>query len=356
MGIVLTALTARADAPQRIVFVGDSITDGHTYPLLIRQALAEASQPVPICINAGVASDTARDMRKRLQRNVLVHHPTLATLSAGVNDALRNVSPADYEADVTAIVETLQAKKIPLLILTTTILGSKHAVAEKRLAQYNAILHRLAKRHGYRVAEVNDAMSTARAAGRNLLEDDQVHLNFEGYRVLTRAMLDALGHSKVAVPRELKPELMPGLVRDWQVRPTTEKDPPLDMHTVSALKPDAGWKTLTLPEQAPAAHWWAEQERRRGFAQALDKLAGPGKGYQAVATLQADKSRKVFFNTGAQLQTIWLNGQRIYHNEGWTGWHAGKERVPAQLQAGRNVIVIETGPAFFLSVTDDNNW
>ena len=126
--------------------------------------------------------------------------------------------------------------------------------------------------------------------------------------------------------------------------------------TVAALKPDAGWKTLTLPEKGPAGHWWAEQERRRGFAQALDKLAGPGKGYQAVATLQADKSRKVFFNTGAQLQTIWLNGQRIYHNESWTGWHAGKERVPAQLRAGRNVIVIEMGPAFFLGVTDDNDW
>jgi lysophospholipase L1-like esterase len=356
LGVVLTAVTARAETPRRIIFVGDSITDGHTYPLLIRQALAEAGQPVPVCINAGVASDTARDMRKRLQRDVLVHHPTLVTLSAGINDALRNVLPADYEADVTAIADTLGAKKIPLLIVTTTILGPKHAAAEKRLAEYNAVLHRLAKRRGYRVAEVNDATSAARAAGGNLLEDDQVHLSFEGYRVLTRAVLDALGHPKVAVPRELKPELMPGVVREWQVRPTTDKDPPLDPRTVAALKPDAGWKTLTLPQKGPAGHWWAEQERRRGFAQALDKIVGPGKGYQAVATLQAEKPRQAFFNTGAQLQTIWLNGQRIYHNEAWTGWHAGKERVPARLQAGRNVIVIETGPAFFLSVTDDNAW
>ncbi len=34
----------------------------------------------------------------------------------------------------------------------------------------------------------------------------------------------------------------------------------------------------------------------------------------------------------------------------------GKERIPAELKAGRNVSVIETGDAFFLSVTDDDQW
>lgn len=41
---------AGADGIQRIVFVGDSITDGHTYPQLVRQALAEAGRPVPVCL------------------------------------------------------------------------------------------------------------------------------------------------------------------------------------------------------------------------------------------------------------------------------------------------------------------
>ena len=66
----------------------------------------------------------------------------------------------------------------------------------------------------------------------------------------------------------------------------------------------------------------------------------------------AAKPRTVYFNTGAHLQTIWLNGKRIYKSEGWTGWHAGKERVAAELNAGKNTIVIETGSAFFLSITE----
>lgn len=63
--LVLTLGLLAADTPpQRIVFIGDSITDGHTYPLLVRQALAEAHKPVPVCINAGISGDTAAGMRK----------------------------------------------------------------------------------------------------------------------------------------------------------------------------------------------------------------------------------------------------------------------------------------------------
>ena len=65
------------DGPRRLVFVGDSITDGHTLPLLVRQALADAKKPVPVVINAGVAGDTAAGMRKRLERDVLSRKPTL---------------------------------------------------------------------------------------------------------------------------------------------------------------------------------------------------------------------------------------------------------------------------------------
>lgn len=346
-----------ADAPpQRIVFIGDSITDGHTYPLLVRQALAEAHRPVPVCINAGIAGDTAAGMQKRIERDVLPHRPTLVTLSVGINDVFRKITPADYEADVAAIAERLQKDKVPMLLFTTTILGPKHAEQEKRLEEYNAVLHRIADKHGFRIAEVNQRMQEARRQDDRLLEADDVHLSFAGYRVMARAVLDGLGHKNVAVPAELKVEPMPGIIRDWRVRAVADKEPALDDESLPHVKPDETWKQLTLPEKTPAPHWWNDQERRRGFAGALDKLAGQAKTYRGVATIEADKTRQVYFNTGGQLQTIWLNGKRIYRSAGWTGWHAGKERVAAELQAGKNVVIIETGPGFFLSITDDKDW
>jgi lysophospholipase L1-like esterase len=340
---------------QRLVFVGDSITDGHTLPLLVRQALAEAKKPVPVVINAGVAGDTAAGMRKRLERDVLSHKPTLVVFSAGINDVLRGVKAEDYEADVAAVAATLRDKKIPLLLLTTTVLGPKHEEADKKLGDFNWGLSRVARRYDASLAEVNDQVRQEMKKGTKVLEEDQVHLTFAGYRAMARAVLDALGHKDVAVPKELKPELMPGIVRDWKVKALDRADA-LDEKAAAQVKPDDSWKALTLPQKEPLPQWWADQERQRGFAQELDKLAGPGKAYLGVATVEAAKARKAFLNTGAQLSAVWLNGKRVYKGDGWTGWHAGKERVAVELKEGKNRLVIETGPAFFLSITDDDQW
>jgi lysophospholipase L1-like esterase len=340
---------------ERIVLVGDSITDGHTYPQLVRQAFSEAGRRPPVCINAAVAGDTAAAMRARLERDVLPHRPTLVTLSAGVNDALRKVDPDAYEKDIAAIVERLWAEKIPLVLLTASILGPRHADAEKRLVEYNRRLHGLAQKNNLRVGEVFDRMKEARAAGKEVLETDQVHPNFQGQRLLARAVLDALGHKDVSVPAQLKLKRLSGILRQWEMQPSPDGKP-LTAEAVASLKPDQTWKKLTLPQPTPAATWWLDHERRRGFAVGLDKAVGPGRLYQGVAEITAERPRVVYFNTGAQLEAVWLNGKRIFKSEGWTGWHAGKERVRAELQAGGNVVVIENGGDFFLSVTDDNAW
>jgi hypothetical protein len=254
------------------------------------------------------------------------------------------------------LTERLKKEKISLLILTTTVLGPKHEAEDKKLADFNAALHRVAEKYGGKIAEVNSAMARARTDGQNLMEADQVHLNFAGYRLMARAVLDALGRSKIAVPDKLKLEPMPGLVREWRVKAFAEKPPELTEKTIAELAPDDSWKPYSLPEQNAVPMWWLNDERQRGFAVSLPKLVGSGKTYRAVAVLNAKKAGKVFFNTGAQLESIWLNGKRIYHNEAWTGWHAGKERAPAVLREGRNTILIETGGEFFLSITDDDAW
>ncbi len=351
--VALSPAPARAAAGERIVFLGDSITDGNTYPLLVRQALAEAGRPAPVCINAGIGGDTAAGMRKRLDRDVFVHKAARVTLSAGINDVLHKVKPSDYEADVAAIAEQCKARGIPLVVLTTSVLGPKWADADKALAEYNAILHRVAERHGFRVAEVNALMQQARAQGTQLLDEDQVHPNFAGHRLIARAVLDALGDKDVPVPKEMDLQPLPGLVCDWDVRAVPKPDEHLDEAAVRVLRPDAGWKHLSLPEKGPIDGWWRDQERRRGFAMGLDKSIGPGRLYQAVAYLEADKPRQVAFYPAAEVQTVWLNGKKIYQSTPeWRGWHVGRDRVPARLEAGRNTIVTETGANFLLSVTD----
>jgi hypothetical protein len=117
---------------QRVFCMGDSITDGFSYPLLVKQALEEARVPAPTLICAGIGGDTAAGMEKRLERDVFAHKPTLVTLNAGINDVLRKVKPAEYEASVTHIAAEMKARGIPLLLLTTSVLGAKQAEADAR--------------------------------------------------------------------------------------------------------------------------------------------------------------------------------------------------------------------------------
>ena len=325
-----------ANSADRIVFLGDSITDGQTYQLLLRQALREAGRPVPVALNAGIGGDTAQGMRVRLERDVVACQPTLAALSAGINDALRGVGVDDFQAAVTAIADRLDAAGIPVLVFTTTIVGPKHAAHQARLGQFNAFLRKLAAARGYRLAEMNTTMRAAADRGEAVLEADEIHISFAGYRVMARELLDALGHSDVAVPAELNLQPLPGLVREWRIRP---------------LKPEPGeWRPLRLPEAEPQAQWWWEHERQRGFALSVQD------SHEAKATIESTTARRMWLNLGAHVEKVTLNGDPVYASAGWAGWHAGKGRVAVELHAGKNPLVIETSGPFVVNLTDDDDW
>jgi hypothetical protein len=215
----------------------------------------------------------------------------------------------------------------------------------------------VAQKYQCPLADVNHLMHDARAAGKELLEDDDIHPNYEGQRLIARAVLDALGDNDVAVPEKMKVELMPGVFRKWKLRAVPDNAKPLDEASVAALKTDSTWKDYPLPEAGPAQHWWREQERQRGFALSLEETLGKAKRYRGVTTTESPKHRFAFLNTGAALGSIWVNGKLVYsRGPDSAGWHAGRDRVRVELQAGVNTIVIETGQNFFLSLTEDDNW
>ena len=342
--------------PDRIVFLGDSITDGFTYPLLVRQALAEAGRPVPTVINAGIGGDTAEGMAGRLERDVLVHRPDLVTLSVGINDVLRGVPLETYTTRVRAILERLRDEGVPVLVMTTSVLGKQKREEDEALADYNTILRRLAEEFGLDVAEVYAVMDRARQNGTEVIEADHVHPNYAGHRQMARAVLDALGHPDVPAPEALVVETLPGLVSPWRIRAATKDEPALTAKTVANVRPDDTWAELQLPETKAQESWWSDQVRRRGFALSMQGLAGPAKRYLAHAVVTSPEERTVYLNTGGHLQTAWLNGQQVFAAHGWTGYHAGKERVPGALHKGENVLVLETGAQWFLSLTETNDW
>jgi acyl-CoA thioesterase I len=322
---------------RRIVFLGDSITDGHTYPLLVREAIGSKGCPAPVVINAGVGGDTAAGMRRRIDDTVLVHQPSLVTLSAGINDAIQNVHLEVYAENVRAIADRLRDEGVPLVLLTTSVFGAKHAEDERRTGTYNAWLRAFAVERGLAIAEVDRLLHQLREEKGDafFMEPDSVHPNWEGQRMIARAVLDALGHTDAVVPTQLTPSLLPGIVTPWRLRAALDDQPLTEAaaHALLAEIMDQGslteWCEISLPDAEPLDDPWKYQERQRGFAISVDRGFPNCSRIQGVAFVEnpLDHQQPVFFNTGAQLQAVWLNGERIYHHDQWRGWHAGRERI-----------------------------
>ena len=354
--------TANARLPltgKRVAFLGDSITDGHTLPILFAQSLTAAGITPPICTNVAVAGNRASDMLARLERDVLPFHADYVTISAGVNDANNKVPPEKYAAEMTAIVDRLTAAGSQVILVAPTPITSAHAAEVKpRWTAYTVFLRELAQQRHLRLAEFDRRMEEAIAAGQTVMGGDGIHIDFPGYRVMTRSLLDTMGYPDVPVVEKMQVHLMPGVITPWQVRQAPAESPMTEVE-VASLKPDTTWKTLTLPQDQAAAvpgGWWLEQERQRGFVVGLDFVVGKAKHYQAVAEIASQRERQAFLNTGGSLETIWLNGKKIYQAPGNSGWHPGKERLPITLRSGANQLLVETGTRFFLSLTDDNTW
>ena len=342
----LTPLRSATHA--RIVFVGDSITDGNTYPTLFRQSLMEAGYAPPVCINSGIGNDTAKGMLARLDATVFIYKPTLITLSAGVNDS-RQTGVTVFEESLDAIALRCQQEKIPLVLLTPS------TIRNSPLLEFHAAVLRVAAKYQLTVADVNKAFRDAPKEP-EIMETDGVHPNWEGHRVMARVLLDTLGYQDVPLAPRLTLSLYPGVITSWQMR---ELAAPLTEETVAQLTIDEQWRMFTLPEDRPITDsWWREDERQRGYAQQMDQYIGKGPRYVGLTTVHSTKTRQVYLNTGVTLHTVWLNGVLVYsYPKNWyPGWHAGRERVQVELKKGNNTLVIETGKEWFLSITDDTNW
>ncbi|OPZ28946.1 MAG: Arylesterase precursor [Lentisphaerae bacterium ADurb.BinA184] len=342
--------------PQTIAFLGSSTTDGFTYPILVRQALREAGRPAPRLVNAGVGGDTTARMRQRLERDVTAFDPDLVVVQAAGNDAAHSVPVDAFTADLAAIVTALREQGAEVILLTPNVRGPARAAEEPVLEAYEQAMRAVAAAHGAGIAEASRLQKAARAGGVIVNEPDGLHVNLEGCRLLARAVLDAMGHPDVAVPAGLGIEPLPGLIGEWRITPWPAAAD-LSDDTVRSLDPDAGWVALTLPLAAPQAHWWQEQVRREGYAVGLERAVGPAKRYVGLATLDEPRSRQVFFNLGAGLRRLWLNGERLCEAASeFRGYHVGRERLPATLRAGVNTVVIETGSDFVLTVTEERVW
>jgi len=142
-----------ADRPVRIVVLGDSLSAGFGLPAQdalpekLEKALEAKGLAVEIA-NAGVSGDTAAGGLARLDWSV-PEGTDAVILELGANDALRGADPKATRASLEAIIKTLKARKIAVLLagmLAPRNLGPDYAQAFDAIypelaAQYGLILY-----------------------------------------------------------------------------------------------------------------------------------------------------------------------------------------------------------------------
>jgi acyl-CoA thioesterase-1 len=149
IAMVLAVASPAFGASPRLLVLGDSLSAGYGLPhddgfeVQLQRALAARGHDVTI-IDGAVSGDTSAGGRARLDWT-LADGADAAIVELGANDGLRGVDPKDMEANLSAILDELAAKHIPVLL--TGMYAPPNMGPEYQQA-FRAVYDRLGKRPG----------------------------------------------------------------------------------------------------------------------------------------------------------------------------------------------------------------
>ena len=197
------ALPPPARGEQRIVFLGDSITD------LWNLSAAFPGKPY---INRGIGAQVTAQMLIRFEPDVVALKPAAVIILAGTNDVsgfLQIETPATILANITAMADIADARGIRVIL--TSILpvndytdNARHVVKERppeTLRAINAALRDLARHRGYAYADYAASLTDARGLLEADLTRDGLHPNDMGYARMAPVAAAAIAHALRSPPR-----------------------------------------------------------------------------------------------------------------------------------------------------------
>ena len=180
---------------KRVVFLGDSITDG--WPL--NQYFP--SQPF---VNRGIGGQITSQMLARMKADVLDLKPRVMVVLAGTNDIARGVSTDTIKSNVSMIADLAVAHEIQPVFASILPVSDHHekndpnyrrtpARPPSTILEMNVWIRRMCDARGFVHLDYFSKMVDSDGYLQAALADDGLHPNAEGYRVMT-----PLAHAAVA--------------------------------------------------------------------------------------------------------------------------------------------------------------
>lgn len=199
------------EADQRIVFIGDSITDcgrrdvrapyGDGYLSLVRALVTARHPDTPLTwVNRGVSGDTVRDLAARWERDAVGERPDWLVVMIGINDVWRAFAgrpdeavPLDeYEATLrTLLRRAVDATGCRLLLADPYLIEPDLADPQRAASdRYAAVVARLATEFGaLHVATQRAFDHVLTLSPPTLWADDRIHPDLPGHAVIADAFL-----------------------------------------------------------------------------------------------------------------------------------------------------------------------
>jgi lysophospholipase L1-like esterase len=200
------ALAAPRAGEKRVVFFGDSITDGWSNPA------NGGFFPGKPYVNRGIGGQTTSQMLLRYRPDVIALQPSVVVILAGTNDVAGNAgrtTPEAIEANLADMAELARAHGIRVVLASLLPVSDdkkdpKGAPIQRSadrppetLRALNRWLDDYARANGHVYLDYASALADARGMLRTELTDDGLHPNAAGYAVMAplaeQAIARALG-------------------------------------------------------------------------------------------------------------------------------------------------------------------
>ena len=195
-------LPAPAANEQRVVFFGDSITDGWK----LNQYF-----PGKPFINRGISGQITGEMLGRMQADVIALRPEAMVILAGTNDLARGVAIPTIQDNLTMIGSLAGQAGIKPIFASILPVSDHHKDADpnyertpgrppEKIRELNAWLAAMCKQRGFSYLDYFSAMVDANGQLRSELADDGLHPNAEGYKIMAPLAQAALDEALKAIP------------------------------------------------------------------------------------------------------------------------------------------------------------
>lgn len=177
-------LGAPASGERRVVFMGNSITEGWSnhHPAFFE------GKPY---VNRGIGGQTTPQMLLRFRQDVIDLKPEVVVILAGINDIAGNTGPTTLEAimgNIMSMAELAKANKIKVVLSSVLpALDFKWKPGQEPAAKVvalNKMIKEYAARNGLIYLDYYTAMADAQQGLRQEYTYDGVHPNEAGYKVM----------------------------------------------------------------------------------------------------------------------------------------------------------------------------